>query len=290
MGGSDIAAARAALLADRGRLREALEVLEPLVQAPTGEPELDALALWAEGLALVSVGQTAEAIDSCTRALALTTDPTNRVQARSMRGLAHGFRGEHADALRDAEAAVAIARDLGPVPLSGALMLEAQARQFAGELDRAADLQAEAERVGTPVDADFLWRRHTVYGDHALLSGRPADSFEHYARSLEAAEEHDNQMQVLFDLLGVATALATLEDDAQALEVTAMATALMSELGGPGAVAAHLLGQDTIAAARERLGPVATAAAEQRGRTVPVAQRVSRACELARAYAPAGAW
>jgi hypothetical protein len=209
--------------------------------------------------------------------------------ALTMRGLAHGFGNDPAAALRDSEQATKIGRDLGPAILCGVLMLESQARQFAGELDRAAELQAEAERVGAPVDAEFLWRRHTVYGDLATLSGRPRDALEHYARSLEEAEVRGNEMQVLFDLLGVASALGVLEHDEEAVEVAGMAEKQIAELGGPEASVVHLLGQDAIVAARERLGSGPAAACDDRGRAVAAGRRVTRACELARAYGLVGA-
>jgi tetratricopeptide (TPR) repeat protein len=165
-------------------------------------------------------------------------------------------------------------------------MIEAQARQFAGEFDRAVHLLDEAERIGQPVDAAFLWRRYTVLGDLAALSGRYHEALEHYADSLEAAQLRANEAQVMFDLLGVANALGNLEADEDAVEVAGMAERLVIELGGPEASGIHLVGQEAILAARERLGSTAAAAGNDRGHAVPPGERVARACTLARSRVP----
>jgi hypothetical protein len=63
-----------------------------------------------------------------------------------------------------------------------------------------------------------------------------------------------------------------------------MAEAQGEQIGGPdtGAIG-HLLGQDPIAAAEARVGASAAVEAKARGGAAPAAQRVTRACRLARA-------
>ena len=102
-------------------------------------------------------------------------------------------------------------------------------------------------------------------------------------RSLEEAQLRGNEMQILFDLLGVASALAQLGADEDALEVAAMGEQQVAELGIPGASAVHLLGQDQHLGARERLDATKVRESEARGQAIPAGQRVTRACELARA-------
>jgi predicted ATPase len=278
-----LAAARGALLADNGHLREAFAVLEPLLEDPPDDPVIYAQALWAQTWALTATGRMKDATAAADQAVLVAPDPANRVMALTMRGLVRSFCGEHAAAIRDSEQATIIARELGPAMLCGVMMLESQARLFAGELDRAAERQAEAERIGAPADADFIWRRHTIYGDLAALTGRPRDALEHYADSLEEAQIRGNEMQVMFDLLGVANALGALEDYEEAVEVAGMAADQIAEMGGPEASNVHLLGQESIVAARTRLGPGFAAACDARGRAIPAGQRVTHACELARA-------
>jgi ATP/maltotriose-dependent transcriptional regulator MalT len=163
------------------------------------------------------------------------------------------------------------------------LMLEAQARLYAGQLDLASERLAEAERVGGPADAMFLWRRHTVFGDTAMLTGRPRDALEHYSRSLEEAQARGNEMQIMFDLMGVAIALADVGEAAEAIEVLGIANKQMAEMGGADASAVHLLDTGGLTAARARLGAAGAEEQEARGRAVPATARVARACELARA-------
>ncbi len=278
-----LAAAQATLLADLGQLREALVLVAPLVAQPPEDQEVYAQALWAHSWALTAAGRPQEALAPANLAIEVAPDPSSQAMAISMRGLAHAFNGEFAEGVRDSAASTEIARSLSPAMLCGSLMLEAQARQFAGELDRAIELLDEAQRVGEPVDATFLWRRHTVLGDLATLSDRPLEALEHYADSLEEAELRRNDAQVMFDLFGVANALGMVGADESAEEVSAMGAKLVQELGGPEASQSHLVGQEALFAARERLGPAATAVSSERGRAVAPGQRVARACELARA-------
>jgi hypothetical protein len=117
-----------------------------------------------------------------------------------------------------------------------------------------------------------------------MSSGRPQEALGHYARSLEAAQARGDGLQVLFDLLGVATAFAVLREDADALEVVGLAKAQGVEVGGPSALTvAHLMGRDSLVAAEERVGPARALELTARGHAVPAGTRVSRACQLARA-------
>jgi predicted ATPase len=280
-----LAAAHGALLSDIGRLREALAVVEPLIKSPPEDRTAYAQALAARCWAMTVSGRIEEGLASGQEAVDLASeDPMTHALALNMRGLARGFGGDYASALSDSEEATRISRELDPAMLCGALLIEAQARQFAGQLDRAVEVLAEAEQVGEASDAEFLWRRHTVRGDLAALSGRPYDALGHYADSLEIAEARGNEAQVLFDLIGVADTLGGLGLDEDALLVGGMAAQQISELGGPEASGVHLFGQERLVAARERAGAAVAADWDARGRAVPAAQRVARTCLLARAH------
>lgn len=278
-----LAAAHGALLCDIGRLREALAVVEPLVKSPPEDVTAYAQALSSRSFAMTVSGRVEAGLASAEEAVALASDPITRALALTMRALAYGFGGQHDAALRDSEEATRISRELEPAMLCGALLIEAQARQFAGQLDRAVEVLAEAEQVGEASDAEFLWRRHTVRGDLAALSGRPSEALGHYADSLEIAEVRGNETQVLFDLMGVADTLGGMGIDEDALLVGGMAAQQVSELGGPEASGVHLFGQEGLAAARQRAGGAVAAEWDARGRAVPAAQRVARTCLLARA-------
>lgn len=279
-----LGAARAGLLADNGRVREALAVLEPLLEKPSGDPTVDGRAFVAYALALMVIDRLDEAIAAADRAVAIASDPTTRALSVGQRGIVHTFRGDHEASVRDSQEATTVARGIGPAALSGALMFEAQARLYAGELDLAAQRLEQAEHVGAPVDAKLLWSIETINGDLAMSSGRPQEALGHYARSLEAAQARGDGLQVLFDLLGVATAFAVLREDADALEVVGLAKAQGVEVGGPSALTvAHLMGRDSLVAAEERVGPARALELTARGHAVPAGTRVSRACQLARA-------
>ena len=159
---------------------------------------------------------------------------------------------------------------------------------LARDLEGAARASAEAERIGRPADAKMLWHTETSQGDLALLTDRPLDALGHYVLSIEAAEARADQLQTLFDLFGLALALAGAGDAPDALEVHEMALAHGELVGGPGTgVIGHMLGYDPITAAEEQLGAAAASEARARGRAVPAGQRVWHACRLARARQPA---
>jgi hypothetical protein len=160
-------------------------------------------------------------------------------------------------------------------------MMEAQARLFAGDLDRATQQFADAERLGEPVDAAWLRGRETSRADLAVASGRPEEALEHYALSLEAALVSGNSFQIFTDLTGLAYALASAGHDVAALEVAGLASAQGAEVG---ASSLNIMsGGEELAAAEQRLGP-AGAEHRARGIAVPTGGRVARACALAHAH------
>jgi hypothetical protein len=126
----------------------------------------------------------------------------------------------------------------------------------------------------------------TFRGDFAMKLGRPAEALEPYARSLSAAEAMGNELQVLFDLLGVATALAELGRDVEALEAAGLAEVQGADVASMSDFASlsfsHLLGDTAVVTAAERLGDGAGEYLA-RGRAVPAGRRVAAACALARA-------
>ena len=275
-----LGAARAALLADNGRTADALAVLEPLLATPSGDPVVDGQARFAYAHALCNAGRLREAAAAADQVLTITSDPAIRARALVARAWVHSQMNEHEAAVRVSEHATALARGLGPALHSGVLMMEAQARLFAGDLDRATQQFAEAERLGEPVDAAWLGGRETSRADLAVASGRPEEALEHYALSLEAALVSGNSFQIFTDLTGLAYALASAGHDVAALEVAGLASAQGAEVG---ASSLNIMsGGEELAAAEQRLGP-AGAEHRARGIAVPTGGRVARACALAHA-------
>jgi tetratricopeptide (TPR) repeat protein len=267
-------------------MREALAVLEPMLEQPSGDPRVDGRVLVAYALALLMLERLTESIEVANEAVAMASDAMTEVLALGQRGIVQTYRGEHEASVRDNERATALARGVGPAALSGALMFLAQSHLFAGELDQAAERLAESERIGAPVDASKLACVETLHGDLAMALGQPHQALEHYANSLEAAEGREDVLQILFDLLGVAIALAVLGDDTDALEVAGLAEAQSIDVSGLGGLTAHMMGPESLVAVEERAGPVG-AQLKARGHLVPAGSRVARACQLARARQPA---
>jgi predicted ATPase/class 3 adenylate cyclase len=281
-----LAAGWATLLVDQGQIRRALGLLQPLLDAPPSRTDVHAQALTAYSVAMAGLDRSEVAIASAQQAVAIATDPLSQALAIGMRGTVRLFGQEKEPALADSQAATELARELDPALHAGLMCFEAQALAFNGQLQRGAERHAEAERLGRAADLQLLGRQDTVRGDRAMLSGQPLVALEYYARSLESAHAAGLNQQVMFDLLGIALALASVGADEDALELTGIGQALMAELAGPGAsAAAHLLGDDELMAAQRRLGEDAVQRARRRGRDVPAATRVERACSLARAAA-----
>ena len=282
-----IATSRAAILADLGHLRESVELLEPLRAEPPEDPIVRGWVAATFARSFLSFAKRNEAEPLLGEALATDGDPVLRITATGLMSLASLFVGDWEPALRWQVEASRLAREHGdPAQLAGELMMEAQARLGAGELDAVEPLLAESERIGLPVESYFLERRMTIYADLAMVRGQYPEALERYALSLEYAQSARNELQVIFDLRGVANTLATVGSDEAAIELTVACERLIAEAGGGASEAIHhLFGDAPIDAARERLGPERAAAAEARGAAVLPARRVERACELARAAA-----
>jgi len=278
-----LAVGRTMVLAEEGRLREALEASALVGDLTQADPDLHAWTLACQVYPKAFLNRLAEAQELAHRAIGLAVQPLTRTVCLEACGLVHVFAGDAPTGLVYHREATAIARGLDPATLSGALILEAQAHLYSGDPDRAEAAAAEFWSVGLPVDASYLWKRNSFYADLAMVRGRPDEALGHYVASLRAAQERDNQLQIMFDLLGTAVTLAALHRDADALELVGIVRAAVAEFGGAGAqFVSHLLRDDELREAERRAGPAAIAEREARGRAVPAAMRVARACELAR--------
>lgn len=273
-----LAAARATLLAYSGHVREALALIEPVLQSPPANTDVHGQAQLAYSVALERQGRQADADAAANAAVALASTERSRASALISRGIHHLQARRLEAALADHQQATTIARRLGPEALYKALTRESQARVEAGQLAVAADLLDEADELG--VDTSHLGSRHTLDGDMALLLERPRDAIEHYAVSLELAQAHHDDGQVHMDLVGLADALAMDHDDIEALEVSGIAEAQNHDLGAT--TVWHVQGRDLVLEAEQRVDPGAASKARERGRTVDPGYRVTRACELGR--------
>jgi predicted ATPase len=279
-----LAAAYSVLLLDGGRVREAGAITERLIALRPADAEVHWVALGAHSAYLGNTGRLDQSRRVADEAYAVAPDAKTRSHTLLLRGLSNLFEGHTAEAVSDHAEATALARELDdPAFLAGALVFEAQALMAARLVDEAGARLDEARTVGTPVDANSLYYLNTFVGDLAIVGGRPADALEHYARSLEHALADGNLMQVMNDLLCAAEALAALGHDAEALEVAGMAESQATEFGA----SSDRLYDEHLAALERRLGPAMTAELKQRGRAADPADRVARACQLARSHAPA---
>jgi predicted ATPase/class 3 adenylate cyclase len=277
-----LAAAYASVLADHGRVRETREVLAPLARHPPADPEVRAYAAVAECYTYIAVAELERGIDLLEHAIALPLSSETTAWTLLMLACVRLYTGDTDRARTEHARASEIARAHSPGLLSMALMLEAQASIVTGDLDAGQALLAEAERVGLPHEIYFLDRRETLYADLEIARGHHRAGLAHLAASLEAASAAGNELQVAFDLGTLANTLAIVGDDRAAVEVEGLLQAHITELGGPGANFVNSPGGNTARlASQQRLGPEATDELLMRGRRVPAAERVERACSLA---------
>jgi tetratricopeptide (TPR) repeat protein len=279
-----LAAAYAWVLLETGRLREGGAITERLLASPPADREVRSLALCAHSTYLLMVGQRDESVRFADEAYRLAPDAKARCVAMIRRGVSNVFARHAAEAVKDQAEATALARELhDPALLAGALVYEAQALLQVPLPDEAAARLDEARRVATPVDAHVLYYLDTFLGDLAVVDGRPEEALEPYARALEQDLADGLLMEIMWDLFGVAEALAALGRDAEALEIAGMAESQNAEVGARDHLPAEL------AALEQQIGPARAAELKQRARAANPAERVARACQLARSHAPAPA-
>jgi tetratricopeptide (TPR) repeat protein len=281
--GEPLAAAYAFLLLESGRVREADAITERVLDSPFADAEVRCIALLAHARYLGWAGQRDEALRFADQAYGLAPNAEARCVALIHRGFQNLFGGHVADAVKDHAEATALARELhDPAFLAGALVAEAQALGGARLLDEAAARLDEARTVGSPVDANALYYLNTHIGDLAIFDGRPADALKPFAWSLERALAESNLMQIVNDLFGVAEALAALGRDAESLEVTGMAYTQGAEIGVESTIP---FDYEHLAALEQRIGPARAAELKRHGHAAGPADRVARACKLARSHA-----
>lgn len=279
--------AQASLLIRCGRVRDGRAALEPLLERPSGDPAVDDFASVLNAGALDIAGRFDDARSAADRVIATAADPVARTDGLIVRAVVASETGELDAGVHYSEQASAFARELGPAAHSHALSFESQAHLFARDVDRARQRLADAERIGTPVEAHWLSLIETHWGDLAIVSGRPEEALEHYAQSLEAAQARADALQITNDLQAVAAVLARLHKDRAALEVAGLAEAHAHEVSGQALDAAwpQMLGDGELelANAEGRLGAKLAADLKARGHALSTGSRVSRACQLARA-------
>ena len=281
-----LAAAYAFVLLEGGRLREAGAITERLVASPPADAEVHWLALSAHSNYLAWCGRYDEARRFAGETYAVAPDAKTRSDALILRGNINVWAGNTAEAVKDHVRATALARELhDPAFLAGALAYEAQALLAARLLDKAAARVDEARTVGAPVDANDLYYLDEFVGELAILTGRPGDALEPFARTLEQGFADGVSAEIVLELFRIAEALAALGHDTEALEVAGMAENQSAETGA----SPHPLLDDHLTALEQRIGPAKSAELKQRGRATNPAERVARACQLARSHEPAPA-
>jgi tetratricopeptide (TPR) repeat protein len=279
-----LAAHRGVLLVNLGRVRDAETMLRPLIESPPDDVDTRALAFDSYAIFLIVTDARADARPYADEAVRIARDQTIAWTVLYGRALIYEATGAQEESLRDYRRLIESAPQLGGARLASVLLMFTQALIATGRLEEAAERLEQTRRVAESVNASALRYIDTQTADLAMAAARPAEALDPYARSLEHAEARNDQLQVLFDLRGMANALGALAQDEAAVEVQGMAEAHAVGLGGDAqTMATHTLGDAPLQAAVARLGPELSAQALHRGRVVAPGLRVARACQFARA-------
>ena len=236
-----LAAARAGLLTYTGRVREAFALLEPAARrAVRATPSSTARACRRYGVrALPRRAHGRGAGRRRAGAVDRRGPDDARPGALLIRGLVHTL------VATSTKPACATARRRRRSPASSSRRsspacspMEAQARLFAGEIERAAQLWRRPSASARRVDAVALWTVETWHGDLALQDGPPARR----ARALRAlarggAGARDARSRCGSTWSASPTPSPQLGEDAAALEVVGLAEARRGEMLGPEAPA-----------------------------------------------------
>jgi predicted ATPase/class 3 adenylate cyclase len=263
-----------------GRIGEAAPLLRSLEAETIEDPAVRAVVRFAHGMQALFSGGGSQSFDLALD-LAQGADASLTVTVRALRSVARLADGNPAAAVADAAAATELAIGIGGPVLAGALLLEAQARLAAGEIEHARLRLRKSAELSATCDATAAWHQDSISGDIAFNDDQLADALRCFSQSLQAAETRRDVQQVAYDLMAVAGTLARLGHDHAAAELIGI---IDTHCGDAGATREQMLpvatGLDEARAAADRLGGAAAFAVEQ-GAAVAPGQRVARALGLA---------
>jgi predicted ATPase/class 3 adenylate cyclase len=284
-----LASALGGIIGRSGRSREARSELATALEGRAIEGAVAGWAATMLGHLLFMLGERDDEralLDSGTAALRTAGDEALLGLALLLVGIVRGLEDDPEGALSCATEALAIARRVGePAQLAASLMLHAQTLQFNGRLEEADAALDEADSLA-PLTGDSLTGVARVRGDLAFARGDWVSAALLAAESAAQVAQMGSTDQVIEDLSVVAAALARLGDAEGAVELVTMSREISAETGDWDFD--YLWAQrraPILAAARERLSPEQTAAAEARARALPPSRYGLRAVELAQAAA-----
>ena len=282
----DVAAGLRAMVGTRlvnvGRVGVAVPLLEAAAVAEPDDPVVRATVLLGLGTIAAMNSDAPTAISLLDEARAVLGDRDDAMTAGvlGMRGLCRSTTGDPAGGIADSVAG----REVAPresAAEAGALSLEAQAYAVAGDSDTAAQRLETAIVIARATDATALWHCDSIAGDIAFSQGRFVDAAHSYERSLQLADERQDDQQIAFDLIATAGTLAVLGDDRGATIVRGILDAHCAMLGADLDSPLPLsTGRSEAAAAEHRLRADG-AALRRTGAGVPPGQRIARARALA---------
>jgi predicted ATPase/class 3 adenylate cyclase len=218
----------------RSHLREGFTYHErALAAAEDREDEAKARALTGAGLFYSWLGDTARAVEVLDDALALSRRlGAESQEVSALHGLAFAyFLGAEVEKARSfAEEALALERRTSSQGWLTGMLTQILVAQ--GDVDAAEPLALEAlEEASGSRAVRIEHYAHHYLGDCKLIRGDPAAAEPHYRRSLEAAVELGDRVEICFELQGLAMSYAGEGDSRRALRLAGAAEAGFESLG-----------------------------------------------------------
>jgi DNA-binding NtrC family response regulator/tetratricopeptide (TPR) repeat protein/ABC-type dipeptide/oligopeptide/nickel transport system ATPase component len=175
------------------------------------DPRLQTLEAWARGILHAAMGDTAEGIDACRRALECAADPLNQSIAMGWLGFAYTQAGDSARAIPLLERAAAMFGRLGYRPYQGWFTaFLAEAYRIKGDQDQASELAGKAFQIGSDSRVWVVtgWARHS-FGRIALCCGDLAEAEKQLLEALRIFDSIQSRYEMAcahMDLASVAHA------------------------------------------------------------------------------------
>jgi predicted ATPase/class 3 adenylate cyclase len=269
---------------NRGLAREGREHLRIALGRANANSAAASRALQADATLAAMQGQMEESLSLGAEAIAAAQaagDPVGEVMALVARSEALLSVGRHDEARDDARRALELSRRRAPSLLDRAVLFHAYAEVADGQIERIEPMLREriAAAPGRE-DLTAVYLSH-LHADCALQAGDYAAAAHRYARAAELARALGAGVQTAFDLQGVAMALAGLGRATEALEIDAMADALIEELDlRETAEWWERLRSRHLEPARRSLSSEAVRESRELGSERPGGERVDRALEL----------
>ena len=278
----ELSLGQASLAARAGSFREMSALVDRVLADPGDDPKVVDFMRAIEVARDAHAGSREDLEARLESLLTELSDPYARLLCHFNHAVGYVQAGQPEKGIPDVDAAIALARELGPLVHASLLAERAGLLMLMGDHDAAEAEIAKSERIAGPLRSPVLQQLGHTRAELALARGNTADALDWYARALTDAELTADFKQLHLVMPFLVSALARAGRDRAMLEVYGITQAQADERAEQGMIG--LLGwreeEPEVAQALSRLGAEGAAAVDA-GRSLAPDHRVKRACALA---------